>query len=296
MSVEKMIDKKDPEIHRYLEKELQKQKEKITERIIWRNLTKPYYIGPTPEDVKYATKLSEEEIRKIAEKCCQELGYTSGCKKEYQSAFRETQEEETEEGSKAVVNVESDKKDPEIKKYLAEELKNQKERIAERLIWRDFGKSYLASVSNEDIAYCTDLSEEEVEKLDKKCRWKLQYKDHYEKERLVAKAERFRQMLKNAASDDAIKAEFGDTSMNSGILKAWRKNPDKYAVMELASRVPEKWHILEGLHIGEYEFETLYPTDEELNAYHPVFKKEEVTDEELEEAYHKIIMEQNVSK
>lgn len=291
-----MIDKKDPEIHRYLEKELQKQKEKITERIIWRNLTKPYYIGPTPEDVKYATKLSEEEIRKIAEKCCQELGYTSGCKKEYQSAFRETQEEETEEGSKAVVNVESDKKDPEIKKYLAEELKNQKERIAERLIWRDFGKSYLASVSNEDIAYCTDLSEEEVEKLDKKCRWKLQYKDHYEKERLVAKAERFRQMLKNAASDDAIKAEFGDTSMNSGILKAWRKNPDKYAVMELASRVPEKWHILEGLHIGEYEFETLYPTDEELNAYHPVFKKEEVTDEELEEAYHKIIMEQNVSK
>lgn len=39
-----MIDKKDPEIHGYLEKELQKQKEKITERIIWRNLTKPHYI------------------------------------------------------------------------------------------------------------------------------------------------------------------------------------------------------------------------------------------------------------
>ena len=294
-----MIDKKNPEIHRYLEKELQKQKEKITERIIWRNLTKPYYIGPTPEDVKYATELSEEEIRKIAEKCCRELGYTSGCKKECPSAFMETQEEETEESSKAVANVESDtidKKDPEIKKYLAEELKNQKERIAERLIWRDFGKSYLASVSNEDIAYCTDLSEEEVEKLDKKCRWKLRHKDHCEKERLVAKTERFRQMLKNEISDDAIKAEFGDTPMNSEILKAWRKNPDKYAVMELASRVPEKWNILEGLHIGEYEFETLYPTDEELNAYHPVFKKEEVTDEELEEAYHKMIRAQNASK
>ena len=291
-----MIDKKDPEIHRYLEKELLKQKEKITERIIWRNLTKPHYIGPTPEDVRYATELSEEEIRKIAEKCCQELGYTSGCKKEYQSAFRETQEEETEDGSKAVVNVESDKKDPEIKKYFAEELKKQKERIAERLIWRDVGKSYLASVPNKDIAYCTGLSEEEVEKLDKKCGWKLQYKDHCEKERLVAKAEHFRQMLKNAASDDAIKAEFGDPTMDSEILKAWRKNPDKYAVMELASRVPEKWHILEGLHIGEYEFETLYPTDEELNAYHPVFKKEEVTDEELEEAYQKTIREQNASK
>ena len=294
-----MLDKKNPEIHRYLEKELQKQKEKITERIIWRNLTKPHYIGPTPEDVKYATELSEEEIRKIAEKCCRELGYTSGCKKEYQSAFRETQEEETEESSKAVTNVESDtidKKDPKIKKYLAEELKKQKERIAERLIWRDIGKSYLLSESNEDIAYCTDLSEEEVEKLDKKCGWKLQYKDHYEKERLVAKTERFRQMLKNGESDDAIKAEFWDTPMDSGILKAWRKNPDKYAVMELLSRVLEKWHILEGLHIGEYEFETLYPTDEELNAYHPVFKKEEVSDEELEEAYQKMIREQNASK
>lgn len=294
-----MIDKKNPEIHRYLEKELQKQKEKITERIIWRNLTKPYYIGPTPEDVKYATELSEEEIRKIAKKCCRELGYTSGCKKEYRSAFSETQEEETEESSKAVANVESDmidKKDSEIKKYLAEELKKQKERIAERLIWRDVGKSYLVCESNKDIAYCTGLSEEEVEKLDKKCGWKLQYKDHYEKERLVAKTERFRQMLKNGASDDAIKAEFWDTSMDSGILKAWRKNPDKYAVMELVSRVPEKWNILEGLHIDEYEFETLYPTDEELNAYYPVFKKEEVSDEELEEAYQKTIREQNASK
>lgn len=154
----------------------------------------------------------------------------------------------------------------------------------------------MVSESNKDIAYCTGLSEEEVEMLDKKCGWKLQYKDHYEKERLVAKTERFRQMLKNGASDDAIKAEFWDTSMDSGILKAWRKNPDKYAVMELVSRVPEKWNILEGLHIGEYEFETLYPTDEELNAYYPVFKKEEVSDEELEEAYQKTIREQNASK
>ena len=179
-----MIDKIDPEIQRYLGEEFQKQKEKITERIIWRNLTKPYFIGPTPEDVRYATELSEEEIRKIAEKCCRELGYTSGSKKEYQSVFGETQEEETEESSKVVANVESDtidKKDPEIKKCLAEELKKQKERIAERLIWQDVGKSYLVGESNKDIAYCTDLSEEEVEKLDKKCRWKLQYKDHYEK-------------------------------------------------------------------------------------------------------------------
>ena len=78
-----MIDRKDPEIHRYLEKELQKQKEKITERIIWQNLTKPHFIGPTPEDVKYATELSEEEIRRPSEEEAEE---------KYQQALRETKE------------------------------------------------------------------------------------------------------------------------------------------------------------------------------------------------------------
>ena len=32
-----MIDKNDPEIQAYLKEELQKQKEQITERILWRN-------------------------------------------------------------------------------------------------------------------------------------------------------------------------------------------------------------------------------------------------------------------
>ena len=35
--VKTMIDKNDPEIQVYLKEELQKQKEQITERILWRN-------------------------------------------------------------------------------------------------------------------------------------------------------------------------------------------------------------------------------------------------------------------
>ena len=289
-----MIDRKDPEIQRYLEEELQKQKEMIVVRIIWQNLTKPHFIGPTQEDVKYATGLSKEEIRKIVAKYCRKLGYTSVGQKESNSIFGKPGAE-VEEPNNAATNIENDtvdKKNPEIKEYVDEELKKQKERIAERLIWLDMWKSLLTSLSNEDIAYWVDLSEEEIEKIDKKCRWKLRYKVRCEQDRLIEKVERFRQMLKNAASDDAIKEEFVDTHIDPEILKAWRKNPDKYAVMELASRVSLKSDFLDGLHIREDEFLTLYPTDAELHAYHPVFKTEKVSDEELEEAYQKEEREQ----
>ena len=38
-----MIDKTDPEIQKYVEEELQKQKEQIAERMIWRNINVPYF-------------------------------------------------------------------------------------------------------------------------------------------------------------------------------------------------------------------------------------------------------------
>ena len=44
--VKTMIDKNDPEIQAYLKEELQKQKEQITERILWRN-AKSLLGGPT---------------------------------------------------------------------------------------------------------------------------------------------------------------------------------------------------------------------------------------------------------
>ena len=66
-----MIDKNDPEIQAYLKEELQKQKEQITERILWRN-AKSLLGGPTYADMEYYTGLSRAEI--------EEIGYGFGTK------------------------------------------------------------------------------------------------------------------------------------------------------------------------------------------------------------------------
>ena len=50
-----MIDKNDPEIQVYLQEELQKQKEQIAERILWRN-AKSLIGGPTYADMEYYTQ------------------------------------------------------------------------------------------------------------------------------------------------------------------------------------------------------------------------------------------------
>ena len=63
-----MIDKNDPEIQAYLKEELQKQKEQIAERILWRN-AKALIGGPTYADMEYYTGLSRAEIEEIADKC-----------------------------------------------------------------------------------------------------------------------------------------------------------------------------------------------------------------------------------
>ena len=76
-----MIDKNDPEIQAYLKEELQKQKEQIAERILWRN-AKALIGGPTYADMEYYTGLSRAEIEEIADKCQWKLtikeGYAEG--------------------------------------------------------------------------------------------------------------------------------------------------------------------------------------------------------------------------
>ena len=76
-----MIDRNDPEIRAYLKEELQKQKEQIAERILWRN-AKSLIGGPTYADMEYYTGLSRAEIEEIADKCQWKLimkeGYAEG--------------------------------------------------------------------------------------------------------------------------------------------------------------------------------------------------------------------------
>ena len=47
-----MIDVNNPEIQKYVEEALQKQRKEIAERILWRNAGAPY-LGPSMEEIEY---------------------------------------------------------------------------------------------------------------------------------------------------------------------------------------------------------------------------------------------------
>ena len=47
---------------------------------------------------------------------------------------------------------------------------------------------------------------------------------------------------------------------------------------------------MEALKLTEDELHALYPTDEELDAYHPIFEKKGPSEEKLEEAYQKRLL------
>ena len=72
-----MIDVNNPEIQKYVEEALQKQREEIAERILWRNAGVPN-IGPSMEEIEYYTGLSLEQLVKIEEKCKWKLQYREG--------------------------------------------------------------------------------------------------------------------------------------------------------------------------------------------------------------------------
>ena len=72
-----MIDVNNPEIQKYVEEALQKQREEIAERILWRNAGAPY-MEPSMAEIEYYTGLSLEQLVKIEEKCKWKLQYREG--------------------------------------------------------------------------------------------------------------------------------------------------------------------------------------------------------------------------
>ena len=72
-----MIDVNSPEIQKYVEEALQKQREEIAERILWRNADAPY-LGPSMEEIEYYTGLSLDQLATIEEKCKWKLQYREG--------------------------------------------------------------------------------------------------------------------------------------------------------------------------------------------------------------------------
>ena len=72
-----MIDVNNPEIQKYVEEALQKQREELAERILWRNAGAPY-MEPSMAEIEYYTGLSLEQLVKIEEKCKWKLQYREG--------------------------------------------------------------------------------------------------------------------------------------------------------------------------------------------------------------------------
>lgn len=182
-----------------------------------------------------------------------------------------------------------DKTDPEIQKYVEEELQKQKEQIAERMIWRNINVPYFGQTYYENVAYYIGLSRETIDKIAYKCRWKRNYQDGYKEGTLLVDVRYVWHVLKTQ-EQDASWEQVIDGLIDLSGLTAWRENPDKYAVLELVSQGVETKRIMEALKLTEDELHALYPTDEELDAYHPIFEEKGPSEEKLEEAYQKRLL------
>ena len=193
-----------------------------------------------------------------------------------------------------------DKNDPEIQRYLEEELQKQKEQIAERILWEKVDFPFYDSVC-EAVARYTGLSQEKTEEIAKKCSWKVDYINGCAAAKLMDTVKNFRDFLENVEKKEYVSngidrktyikevAKFYTVEPSS--LDIWRKDPNKYAVMELSKHGICDTFIMVKLGITREQVEKLKPTYEELEAYHPAFKEKMPSEEEAEEKYQQALRE-----
>ncbi len=189
-----------------------------------------------------------------------------------------------------------DVNNPKIQKYVEEALQKQREEIAERILWRNAGAPYMEP-SMEEIEYYTGLSLDQLAKIEKKCKWKLQYREGYREGRLLAGVSIWRNFLDNLNDGDSsdrniddlfietIAKDCGIIDPKNSDLTTWRENPVKCAVMELVSQGIGDTDIMDELKLTSDQFKKLYPTWKEQIAYHSIFSFELLDEEELEAAY-----------
>ena len=127
-----------------------------------------------------------------------------------------------------------DKTDPEIQKYVQEELQKQKEQIAERMIWRNINVPYFGSAYYENVVYyVSDLSRETIDKIaEQERRRNRNYQDGYKEGALLVDVRYVWHTLKKQEQNASLE-HITEGRVDQSGLKAWRKNPDKYAVLEL---------------------------------------------------------------
>ena len=104
---------------------------------------------------------------------------------------------------------------------------------------------------------------------------------------MVGQVESFCNCLKEKDVDyEKISRGYG---IDLSCVKEWAKDPDKHAVLELVFQGIDDDYIIESFNFTEEEFLSLVLSDQELREYKPLFQRKELSDEELEARYQKMI-------
>lgn len=185
-------------------------------------------------------------------------------------------------------------------KDLIEALERQKEQIAERILWEKVDLPFYDYVC-EDVVRYTGLSQEKVEEIAEKCRWKVTYINRCGAALLMESVKECRNFLESVDEKEYLQNESDRETYikdlakiyttDSSALLTWRKDPTKYAVIELSKHGICDTFIMVTLGITREQVEKLKPTYEELEAYQPIFEERRPSEEEAEEKYQQALRE-----
>ncbi len=179
----------------------------------------------------------------------------------------------------------NDVKSLEIQSYVYEKLNEQLEQITERIILRHINSFYKPDCA--DIEFYTGLSREKIEEIANKCRRKMLINQSYSAGFLLGKVKYFCEYLKDEnSSNELATAEF---HVSPERVAEWKRDPKRSAVWELVYYQVDERDIMESLHLPEDEFYQLMPETDDLKTYEPVFQIKEITNQELEEKYQKMV-------
>lgn len=183
---------------------------------------------------------------------------------------------------------------------LIEALERQKEQIAERILWEKVDYPFYDYVC-EDVVRYTGLSQEKVKEIAEKCRWKVAYINGCAAAILMESVKECRDFLESVDEKEYLQNESDRENYikdlakiyttDSSALITWRKDPTKYAVIELSKHGICDTFIMVTLGITREQVEKLKPTYEELEAYQPIFEERRPSEEDAEEKYQQALKE-----
>ncbi len=153
-----------------------------------------------------------------------------------------------------------DLNDPELKDYVNQKLKEQAERVIEKM-----GEK-LQSFVLADVEACTVLSKEDVEIAVDKGWFKLKYRDKYQASELLTRVGILYRILKSPDLKDCLDPylESAGIQRDELDLNAWKKEPEKWAILALDSEELSAGLIQEELRITNDEY-LEYLTDYVMN-------------------------------